>query len=490
MRYYLVLTNAYDHFYNVQTEELLKILLHHLGHKPTGDQQKLLSQLSHFIISAKSRCAYVIRGYAGTGKTTLIGSLVKALPVLKMKSVLLAPTGRAAKVISGYSGKKAFTIHKIIYQLKSGADGYTRFVLRPNPMENTVFVVDEASMIGTSGGLTSKSWGETRSLLDDLMEFVYSGENCKLILIGDSAQLPPVGMEMSFALDPEYLKRNYSLTIAGFELKKVVRQKSDSGILHNATLLRNNINEDEPEIHFDTEGFEDVIPITGLELEDALNDAYGEHGEDNTMVITRSNKRANLFNLQIRSRVRWLEDEIATGDYMMVVRNNYHWLDATSKAGFIANGDIVEVLNILRTEELYGFRFADVNIRMVDYPGEPHLEVKILLDTIMAEQPSLSSDKSKLIYENIMMDYQDIPDKKKRLKKLKENPYYQALQVKFAYAVTCHKAQGGQWKSVFVEQGYLTDEMIDKNYQRWLYTALTRATEKLYLVNFHEKFYE
>ncbi len=420
----------------------------------------------------------------------MVGALVKTLPDINYDSVLLAPTGRAAKVLSNYSNKPAFTIHKMIYQLRSGGDGYTRFSIKQNKFQNTIFLVDEASMISDSGGLTSSSWGEQKSLLDDLLEYVFSGINCKLVLIGDTAQLPPVGMELSPALDEDFLYHSYRLNIEFNELSEVVRQAGDSEILTNATFLRNKIYSKKMDLPlFKSVNKSDVKTINGIELEDELDSAYGKFGDDNVMVITRSNKRANLFNLQIRSRIRWMEDEIASGDFMMVVKNNYFWLDDASKAGFIANGDIVEILKISGEEEMYGFRFANITIRMIDYPNEPNLEVKILMESILSDSPSLSSERFRALYDAVSDDYSYEPNRKKRNELIRKNPYYQALQVKFAYAITCHKSQGGQWDAVFVDQGYLTDEMINVEYLRWLYTAITRAKKELYLVNFSEQFY-
>lgn len=467
-------------------------LLAHFGFKPTKNQQKVIGELTDFTFSTTPKSAFVLKGYAGTGKTSIIGALVKTLPDFNFSSVLLAPTGRAAKVLSNYSGKPAFTIHKMIYQLKSGGDGYTRFVLRENKFENTLFLVDEASMIGDGSGLTNAGWGETKSLLDDLLSYVFAGKNCKLILIGDTAQLPPVGSDLSPALDEDFMCKSYFLNLSFFELNEVVRQKKTSGILKLATSLRNKIQEENyqlPLLQVKESGV-DVKIITGLELEDELNSAYGKYGEENAMVICRSNKRANLFNLQIRSRIKWLEDEIASGDFMMVVKNNYFWLDDSSKAGFIANGDIVEILKIRGEEEQYGFRFAKVTVRMLDYPDENDLEVKILLESILSDSPSLPSTRFRELYDAISEEYSYEPNRKKRNELIRKNPYYQALQVKFANAVTCHKSQGGQWDVVFVEQGYLTEEMINMEYLRWLYTAVTRAKKILYLVNFNEEFFE
>jgi exodeoxyribonuclease-5 len=448
-----------------------KSLLENFGYQPTKNQLEVIGELTDFVFLKAKRHLFVLKGYAGTGKTSLVGALVNTLPVINFDSVLLAPTGRAAKVLSNYANKPAFTIHKMIYQLQSGGDGFT--------------------MISDGGALSSRDWGESKSLLDDLLEYVYSGVNCKLVLIGDTAQLPPVGMEISPALDENFLAASYHLNLEFNELSEVVRQGKDSEILTNATYLRGKIalgNNDLP--LFNSVNKSDVKVITGLELEDDLSDAYGKFGDDNVMLITRSNKRANLFNLQIRARIKWLEDELAAGDYMMVVKNNYFWLTDDAKAGFIANGDIVEILKIIGEEEMYGFRFANLTIRMIDYPNEPDLDVKILMDSILSESPSMPSDKFKELYEAVSEDYSYENNRKKRNELIRQNPYYQALQVKFAYAITCHKSQGGQWDAVFVDQGYLTDEMINVEYLRWLYTAITRAKKELYLVNFNDKFYE
>jgi exodeoxyribonuclease-5 len=467
--------------------QFYKSLLQNFGFQPTKNQLAVIGELTDFIFLKVKKHLFVLKGYAGTGKTSIVGALVKTLPEINFDSVLLAPTGRAAKVLSNYSGKPAFTIHKMIYQLRSGGDGYTRFIIKENKFQNTIFLVDEASMIGDGGGLSSGGWGEQKSLLDDLLQYVYSGYNCKLVLIGDTAQLPPVGMELSPALDEDFLYRSYRLNIEFNELSEVVRQAEDSEILTNATFLRSRIAQNKIELPlFKSINKADVKIISGLELEDELSDAYAKYGDDNVMLVTRSNKRANLFNLQIRARIKWMEDEIAAGDFMMVVKNNYYWLDDASKAGFVANGDIVEILKIKGEEEMYGFRFANVTVRMIDYPLEPNLEVKILMDSILSESPSLSGEKFKELYEAVSEDYSDEPNRKKRNELIRKNPYYQALQVKFAYAITCHKSQGGQWDAVFLDQGYLTDEMINVEYLRWLYTAITRAKKELFLVNFSD----
>ena len=480
------------------TESFAKaLLLKHFLHQPTFGQVELIDKISSFLLNQKTDTIFILKGYAGTGKTTIISALVKTLPELKLKSVLLAPTGRAAKVLGNYSDKQAFTIHKKIYHKRANEDGVVNFVLAANLHTNTIFIVDEASMISNAGGLGySKAFGNT-SLLNDLINYVSQGTNCKLIFVGDTAQLPSVGLAISPALDEIYLQKNYNYKIEKTELTDVVRQKQLSGILENATDLRELLNQQNQtpkskirNPKFILNSFKDIVRINGSELEDALNEAYSRNGAEETMVICRSNSRANQYNQQIRARIRWQENEISAGDLMMVVKNNYFWLPEESKAGFIANGDIVEILKVLETKEIYGFRFADVNIRFVDYPDEPVLETKILLDTIMSEAPSLTQPENKRLYEAVLQDYLHIENKNSRFQKIRTDPFLNALQVKFAYAVTCHKAQGGQWNSVFVEQGYLTDEMLNTEYLRWLYTAVTRAKEKLYLVNFNKDFFE
>ncbi|HSH66882.1 MAG TPA: AAA family ATPase [Bacteroidia bacterium] len=466
-------------------EAFYKLLLQQFPFETTQGQQTLLDKLSAFILGRKEDHIFIVKGYAGTGKTTIVRSLVQSLPALNGKTVLLAPTGRAAKVLSNYTGKQAFTVHKKIYHRKPVHDGSFAFMLQQNLHTNTVFIVDEASMISNSGGLSAGS------LLDDLVSYVFSGNNCKLILIGDTAQLPPVGLDISPALDLDFMKASFHFQVDSFELTEVIRQTKDSGILTNATFIRNQVKlEESTKPHFDVNGFNDIVRLGGDELEDALNDAYNRYGAEDTMIICRSNKRANIFNQQIRARIRWQENELSTGDYLMVVKNNYFWLPVESKAGFIANGDIIKLTSVGKIQEMHGFRFADVRMRMIDYQDEPELETRLLLDTIMSEAPALSQADNKRLYESVQQDYADVADRRMRLKKVKEDPFFNALQVKFAYAVTCHKAQGGQWPCVFVEQGYLTDELINTEYLRWLYTAVSRATEKLYLVNFNKEFYD
>ncbi|MBA3970703.1 MAG: AAA family ATPase [Bacteroidetes bacterium] len=472
----------------MKPEAFSQLLLQHFPFETTSGQRILFTKLSDFILNVNADQIFVLKGYAGTGKTTIVRSLVQSLPALNGKTVLLAPTGRAAKVLSNYTGKQALTIHKKIYYRKPDNDGGAAFTLQQNLHGDTLFIVDEASMISSSGGLGGFSGG---SLLDDLISYVFNGNNCKLIFIGDTAQLPPVGLDVSPALDIQFLKASYYFQVAWHELTEVVRQTEDSGILTNATAIRDQVKQAQGnKPHFQVHPFKDVVRLGGDELEDALNSAYSKYGPEETMVICRSNKRANIFNQQIRARIRWQENELSTGDYMMVVKNNYFWLPEESKAGFIANGDIVELTSIGKIQEMHGFRFADVRMRMIDYPDEPELETRLLLDTIMSEAPALSQSENKRLYESVTADYSDIPDRRMRLKKVKEDGFFNALQVKFAYAITCHKAQGGQWPCVFVEQGYLTDEMINTEYLRWLYTAVSRASEKLYLVNFNKDFFD
>ena len=475
----------------MRQEEFSKILLDSFPFETTSGQRTLFIKLSEFILNKNSDQIFVLKGYAGTGKTTIVRSLVKSMPAVNGKTVLLAPTGRAAKVLSNYTGKQALTIHKKIYYRKPESSEGLAFTLQQNLHTDTIFIVDESSMISNSGGLNNSGMFGGGSLLDDLISYVFNGNNCKLLFIGDTAQLPPVGLDVSPALDIDFLKASYSFQLDWFELTEVVRQAGDSGILTNATEIRNQIkNKIGNKPHFLLEGFKDVIRLGGDELEDALNSAYSKYGAEESMVICRSNKRANIFNQQIRARIRWQENELSAGDLMMVVKNNYFWLPEESKAGFIANGDIIQLTSIGRIQEIHGFRFADVRMRMIDYPDEPELETRLLLDTIMSDAPALSQEENKRLYESVSADYGDIADKRLRLKKVKEDGFFNALQVKFAYAITCHKAQGGQWPCVFVEQGYLTDEMINTEYLRWLYTAVSRASEKLYLVNFNKDFFE
>jgi exodeoxyribonuclease-5 len=464
------------------------ILKNDFPHEATNKQDITLQLLTDFVINNNKDEVFLLKGYAGTGKTSIIGTLVKNIWKAKKSAVLLAPTGRAAKVISSYSNKDAYTIHKKIYYPKPKKGGGVSFTLQTNKHRNTIFIVDEASMIPDINH-DSKLF-ENGSLLDDLIQYVYTGINCKLLLIGDTAQLPPVKLNISPALDKNTLEDHYNKTVFGIELDEVVRQQKESGILINATKLRNQIDEEfYGEFRFlDQFNTEVIRPSDGYELLEAINDSYSSIGNEETVFIVRSNKRANLYNQNIRSRILFQEQELASGDYLMVVKNNYFWVDANSDAGFIANGDIIEVLEIFSIKELYGFRFAHVTIRMVDYLRMNTFETVLLLDTLTSETPSLSYEDSNKLYQEVLKDYGDLRSNYKKLLSVKKNEYFNALQVKFSYAITCHKSQGGQWNTVFVEQPYLPNG-IDKEYLRWLYTAITRAKEKLYLVGFKDEFF-
>ncbi len=465
------------------TDHILKAF----PHEPTGQQLELFDRLHTFLLSDNGDECFILKGYAGTGKTTVLGALVKALKYYNYKSVLLAPTGRAAKVITNYSGRKAFTIHKRIYRKKSALNIDDVFRLADNLATDTLFIVDEASMI------SDESAGNMReTLLHDLLSYVYNTKNCKLMLVGDTAQLPPVGADNSPALDIGLMKKTFAVDIFSFELTDVLRQEKDSGILYNVTAMRNIIRKGKvatPRII--TKGYKDVFRMTGERLEEGLNYAYNKYGHDGTLIVCRSNKNANLYNRQIRGRILYREEELTGGDQVMVVRNNYFWLQEQEEGstGFIANGDIARIKKVRRFEEMYGFRFADVQLEFIDYAEDPVLDCKILMDTLYSEAPALLPAEQKRFFLEVMKDYDHIANRKAKLDELKLNPYYNALQIKFAYAVTCHKAQGGQWDAVFVDQGYLTEEMINMDFLRWFYTACTRASKELFLVNFNEKFF-
>lgn len=464
-----------------------KVLLDKFLFSPTQKQLQLFSLLSDFVFDENKDHLFLLKGYAGTGKTTVIGAFVNSLWKVGKKSVLLAPTGRAAKVISVYAKKPAFTIHKKIYFPKKQTNGSVAFTLQPNKHRNTIFIVDEASMIPDAN--QSQQLFDTTSLLDDLISFVSSGHNCKLIFVGDTAQLPPVKLNVSPALDEETLQIAYQKKTTVIELDEVMRQLLDSGILANATQLRFCIQNELENFKFDL-GFPDIKRLEdGYDIEDALVSAYDYNGVEDTAFIVRSNKRANLYNQQIRFRIRGQENEISTGDYVMVVKNNYYWLSDASDAGFIANGDICEVVRIIAIKELYGFNFAEVELRMIDYPNMPPFETVLLLNTLSSESASLTYEESNKLYEAIKEDYAHEKSKYKQYLAIKKNKYFNALQVKFSYAITCHKSQGGQWNTVFIEQPYLP-EGVSKAYYRWLYTAVTRAKEKLYLIGFSDDFFQ
>ena len=490
---------------------LFNILLNNFGFTPTEGQAKVLYHLSAFILTEKERPVYLLRGYAGTGKTTLVSTLVNTLPKIGMRYQLLAPTGRAAKVMSTYTGKPASTLHRKLYRFQVNANGEFRMARAENKAKNTVFIVDESSMISDQGD--GYSW--SRSLLDDLIEYVFSGSSCKLLLIGDSAQLPPVGLDISPAMDFAILKNSFSLTLATYEMKEVMRQALDSGILHNATEIRNLMSTDNGQQTTDfyelpllnINGFDDIIKIDPMSFEELLWQSFGDKRNNNdAVVICRSNKRANMFNQAIRSRVLQEEGELSTGDKLMVVKNNYYWAKEettrlqdykttsnnpnSSPISFIANGDMIEIMRINKFEEMYGFHFADVDIMLTDYEEQPILSVKIIMETLYSDSPALTNDDAKRLYQSVEEDYMDIPRAADRRKAMKDNPYYNALQVKFGYALTCHKTQGGQWNNVFIEAPYLPDETtLELSDLRWLYTALTRASEKVYLVNFKDEWF-
>lgn len=451
--------------------------------EPTSQQSALMEKVANFIVDKDSDRIFLLKGYAGTGKTSVISSVIKVMDELQQPVVLLAPTGRAAKVLSIYSEKQAFTIHKKIYRQKSGADFNSDFNLNVNLHKSSLFVVDEASMIANSAPDSVFGSG---CLLDDLIHYVYSGENCRLILIGDTAQLPPVGQLLSPALDKGMLE-GYGFSVDEFELTEVVRQASSSGILSNATFLRTLIaNEfyDDGLPKIDTESFPDVKKMPGDELIEALSSSYGKYGTDDVIVISRSNKRANVFNNGIRNSVLYREEELSSGDMLMVVKNNYFWSRDIKGFDFIANGDVAEVKRIRNKRELYGFRFAEVLLYFPDYDTE--IEANILLDTLQSPSPTLTYDDSNRLFQAVQEDYMDIGNKRDRMLKMRQDPYLNALQVKFAYAVTCHKAQGGQWDDVYIDVGYITEEQTDIEFLRWLYTAFTRARCNVYMINWRD----
>jgi len=476
-------------------EDLTDLILQKFPHTPTPEQEKVVHMWSDFLLSPHPEELFLLSGYAGTGKTSLVGALVKALHSLAQNVVLLAPTGRAAKVFSLYAQHSAYTIHKHIYRQKTFSAEMTNFESDQNRSRFTLFIVDEASMIANEG-LSGGMFGTGR-LLDDLIHYVYAGEGCRLMLIGDTAQLPPVGEELSPALDTHALA-GYGLDVLHVELTQVVRQVENSGILWNATHLRQLIQSNDiyqfPKIR--TKGFPDVQVIPGVELIDALESSYSHCGTDQTAVVTRSNRRANLFNNGIRSRILYMDDELTGGDQVIVVKNNYYWgqsqeeeqennVSITRNMPFIANGDTAVIRRLRNEREFYGFRFADATLQFPDYNDE-EIEATILLDTLQSEAPALTHEQQNTLFNAICADYPEITNQRDLMKRIKADPYYNALQIKYAYAITCHKAQGGQWQHVYIDQGYVTEDMLSPDYFRWLYTAITRATEKVYLINWSE----
>lgn len=498
-------------------DELALLVRQAFGLVPTREQAVAIDTFCRFMTDRDSHAVMILRGSAGTGKTSLAAAMVKTMTMLRQKTVLLAPTGRAAKVFSLNAGRQALTIHRRIYRQKAFTGEDSSFNLNDNLAQDTLFIVDEASMLANGGAIETMHFGTGR-LLDDLVSFVYSGRNCRMMLVGDKAQLPPVGAEESPALSADYMQ-GYSLKVYQCELEEVLRQAEGSGILYNATVIRRMVTHDEvtqlPLIRF--KGFADIRMVPGDELIEQLNSSYSEVGMDETIVVTRSNKRANIYNAGIRNMVLGREDELTSGDMLMVVKNNYYWLEkekqseerrvkseafnsntstsssrqtnsslftltSSLNSSFIANGDRACIQRVRNVRELYGFRFADVWLQFPDY-GNYELQLTVMLDTLTSEAPALTRQQSEQLFNAVLDDYQDIPLKADRMKRVREDMYYNALQVKFAYAVTCHKAQGGQWAHVYVDQGYMTDDMLTPDYIHWLYTAFTRATERLFLVN-------
>lgn len=452
---------------------------------PTYGQTEVFALWDRFLgEKSEEKQIFLLRGFAGTGKTTLVSQLVKLLPQVGYDFKLIAPTGRAAKVISSYARKSASTIHRVIYSQRTDTDGdFFAFKLKKNHFTKTIFIVDEASMISDD-----PDTGEN-GLLSDLVRFVFEKKSNKLLIVGDAAQLPPVKKELSPALDAEYLRRKFDAEVLDYELQEVVRQEKESGILMNATLLRQKIFRQDYSLMFRTRGFADIYRMTGEKLEEGLRYAYKKFGQENAVVICRSNKSATLYNQYIRRTINGAEDEIGAGDLLMIVRNNYSVLPEDSKAEFLANGDFVEVRKVVNFEEIHGFRFATLDLQLLDTPEQESFEAKVILDTLHSFNPNLTMEEYKRLQASVLLDYLDIPSKKERMEKMKKDQYLNALQVKFAYALTCHKSQGGQWNAVFVDQGYLPDDSINKDYLRWLYTAFTRATEELYLLNFSPVFF-
>ena len=462
-------------------DELIQQIKRFFPYKPTKGQEIAMNFFAEFICTPQEKTVYVLKGYAGTGKTTLTGAMIQMLTLLKRKCVLLAPTGRAAKVFTRHSGQTAYTIHKKIYRQRSFSNETDNFVRDKNLHQHTLFIVDEASMISNEGQ-QNMTFG-TGHLLNDLIEYVYEGLGCRLMFVGDTAQLPPIGETESPAFSESVLQ-TYGLNITMCTLTEVVRQESESGILYNVTLLRriiaDRVYNTFPRIKL--KGFSDIKRITGEELPETVSECYDKAGMEETIIICRSNKRAHIYNNGTRATILFREDELNTGERVMVAKNNYFWGADYKEMDFIANGDIAIVQRVRKIKELYGFRFAEVLLSFPDY-NDLEIETILLLDTLHSDAPSLTKEENDRLFYAVLEDYADIPSKKERMKKMKSDPYYNALQVKYAYAITCHKAQGGQWRRVFLDQGYVTREMLSPDYYRWLYTAFTRATEALYLIN-------
>jgi exodeoxyribonuclease V len=461
--------------------KLIEQIKRNFPYKPTLEQEKAINMIADFILSTRDKSSFILKGYAGTGKTSLMASLVKTMDNLEMKCILLAPTGRAAKVLANYSNHTSYTIHKKIYRQKSFSGEYDNFTLNDNLHSNTIFIVDESSMIANEG-ISGSMFGSGR-LLDDMVQYIFNDKGCKLMLIGDTAQLPPVGEEESPSLSADFI-RGYGIEVSEAELTDVVRQLHESGILYNATNLRKLIRNEEfdilPKLKIDF--FPDIKSINGGDLIETISQSYSQSGVDETIIICRSNKRANIYNRGIRNTIFYREEELTSGDMLMIAKNNYYWCNDCKEIDFIANGDTAVVKRIRKSEEIYGFRFAQVLLSFHDY-DDIEIEAKVLLDTLNSDSPALPKEMNDKLFYSILEDYADIRIKKERIKKMKEDVHYNALQIKYAYAITGHKAQGGQWENVFLDQGYMSDDYLTPDYFRWLYTAITRATKTLYLVN-------
>ena len=476
----------------LSTAEITSSIIDNLGFNPTRDQQTVANHLGRFTLSTALNPAYILKGYAGTGKTSMISAFSHTLSRMGIYFVLLAPTGRAAKVLAGYTGFQAHTIHRYIYLFMTNADGVTSIVPAPNKLHNAIFIIDESSMIGNESQPGNDLFYHN-NLLDDVISFVYSKPGNKLILVGDTAQLPPVGTNLSPALNIETLNAAYTITSYEYEMREVMRQSMDSGILSSATKIRNKIaNNDTDFPYFNLDSpLGDVETIDDAEtFGELLMDNFSGNEQENAIIVTRSNKQANIYNQQIRNRVLMRESEIEGGDLMMVIKNNYFWLEKDSRAGFIANGDIIKINRFRGIEEKWGFRFADVDIELIDYPDIKELNVKLLLHTINVNSAGLSHEDNQRLYNSAVHEYNHYPNRRTRAGKIKTDLYYNALHVKFSYAMTCHKTQGGQWNKVFVDKGFIKDNTPDKEYLRWLYTATTRATEKLYLIGFEKDYFK